>query len=97
MTIDSRGNYTANPENVENIQNFFLARAEEYLTRGEETNLLDLFMGVHSFHKMIVVFCGKKWLEEGGVDMKKTYQMADLTFRSAMRELRRENLTAKEA
>lgn len=88
MTTDAKGNVLVNVEKVEEIVNWLVEKGlESYLTEHEDVQQADVFMAVHNFHKYIVLSIAMQW--ESQVPVNQTLRMADMTFRKAMRELRR--------
>ena len=77
----------ANADNVKEIMEFFLKKTDEYTEMKEgKVDILDLFMGVHSFHKMIVILSAQMWEEKGNMPQDKTFRVADEDFRKAMKD-----------
>lgn len=81
-------NVSARQEVVEDGTKYLADRFIEYVQEHKDITLIDVFMMCHSFHKLIVNDVAARW-ELEGIEASKTYQMADLTFRQAMRDLRR--------
>ena len=90
MTTDTHKEVpSADPEAVTEMVEYFLAGIQDYCEkRGKPTTFLDIFMGVHSFHKAVVFWMSGQW-EAEGTPPEKTIRTADLMFRKAMRDLRR--------
>jgi len=86
MVTGQPKDWVANESQVLGIANFMVDKLNEYL-KEHPTNLKDVFMGVHMFHKRIVVDIAAKMVAEG-IEANRTYRMADTTWRKAMRELK---------
>lgn len=59
----------------------------EYTKEHPEATFADVFMAAHSFHKLVVRGIAVAWGAE--IPPAKTYEMADVTFRKAIRDLKR--------
>lgn len=66
---------------------------DSYLKEHPGTSFIDAFMAMHSAHKIVISNIAANWALQG-VPEEKTYRMADMSFRQAMRELR-SNLPVK--
>lgn len=87
MSDKVKGEIKADQKIVTELTLFMEQGLKTWLKEHPETRLLDVFMAAHSLHKVIIFEVAKRWAMEG-VPEKKTYHMADLTFRRAMRDLR---------
>lgn len=72
-------------EKVVDVTNVLLSAMNEFLA-ANPTSSLDVFMGVHTFHKFVVKDIAIKSMPD--TPFVNTVHMADITFRKAMRELR---------
>lgn len=61
---------------------------KSWMDENPNTRQIDMFMAIHNVHKSIIVAIAKQW--EPGIPANQTLRMADMTWRKAMRELRRE-------
>lgn len=75
----------ANPERVTKASDELLKMIEEYVLENQVT-AIDVFMIAHNIHKRLVTECALRWSTTPQGVMK-TYQMADQTFRKAMKDL----------
>lgn len=78
----------ADMANVVEITNHVLKNLQEYLNE-HPTSLVDLLMGIHSAHKVVVLDIAHKWSNEK-LGQEHVLRMSDMTFRKAMRELKRD-------
>lgn len=78
----------ANIEVVTDLATYLENALGEYCAQHKEIRQIDVFMGAHSFHKLIVRSMAILWGAEG-MNQNQIYRMADMTFRKAMRELRK--------
>lgn len=86
----SEQNIKADGVQVANLTDFLLQEClEPWLQKHPEMTLVDIFMGIHNFHWMMVKTIARSW--EPGVPSHRTYRMADMTFRDAMKRLKRES------
>lgn len=83
-----RADVSADPVQVRKIV-IFLLEAMTLYAKSEEFTLMDAFMGIHSFHKLNVMNTANRWESEGSTPAHQTIYMADVTWRTAMRDLKR--------
>lgn len=86
--IDKQGNVTGNEEKITDLTNHLMDSLDEYL-KENPSSYIDVFMSAHNFHKKIVFNTAVKWLILDKTPLERTYRWADMTFRAAMRELKR--------
>lgn len=87
MATDKHIEVVANFEKVNAMTKVLLDTFNQYLTENPQS-ATDVFMSVHNFHRVLVLNLAKEW-EKEGIPIYQTYRMADMTFRKAMREERR--------
>lgn len=78
----------ANPEVLAKATDDLTAYVEKYFS-DNKIDLATCFMCVHMIHKRLVVKIARVWSINGLAELQ-VYRMADLTFRKAIRELRRD-------
>lgn len=85
----SEQNIQADPVKVAELTDFLINESlEPWLENHRDIRMVDIFMAVHNFHWMTVKSMAMQW--EPGIPSYKTYRMADMTFRDAMKRLKRE-------
>lgn len=85
--INKDGDITGNQEEITKFTNWLLEKIGEYV-KDNQVTLIDAFMTAHNVHKRVVDDIAKRWsIDSFPVD--RTYRLADMTFRQAMRELKR--------
>lgn len=70
---------------IEQFTDAFLKLVGAYAVEMKMTRL-DLFLGIHNLHKLVVVDIAHVWANDSR-PVQKTYDLADKTFHQAMREL----------
>lgn len=81
------GNIKADMAKVNSAVEELLPVITAYMV-SKEMSIVDAIMVVHNVHKIIVKGIAEEW-EKQGIPYEKTLRMADMTFRSSMKELRR--------
>lgn len=76
---------TGDKEAIEMFTDAMLKMIGEY-TKVRPITRLDLFLGVHNLHKLLVVDIAKVWAADS-IPAERTYSLADKQFHQAMREL----------
>ena len=82
-------NLEANPERVSELTARLLTALNLEL-KETQYNAIDVFMAVHSLHKLIVVDMALRWSIDSNISPDKTYRSAELTWRKTMQQLTRE-------
>lgn len=75
------------PVKIQAATDYLIDRFEEY-AKENELSLADVFMCGHNVHKIMVKNVAKRWSLNKMAEVK-SYTMADMTWRQAMRELKR--------
>lgn len=80
---DAKGN----PDQILDLKNFLIDQLEVYV--GEhQIQEINVFMAGHNFHRWIVEDLAKRWAKRGQRE-ELTYRMADMTWRDAIRSMKK--------
>lgn len=82
-------NLEADPQRVSDLTSRLLTALNHEL-KDSQYNAIDVFMAVHSLHKLIVVDMALRWSIESNISPDKTYRSAELTWRKTMQDLTKE-------
>ena len=87
MPVNKEGDVIGNQEEITKFTNWLLNKVGEYLVENN-VSYIDTFLSLHNTHKRIVDDIAKRWAIDG-FSADRTYRLADMTWRKAMRELKR--------
>lgn len=80
---------SGNTELIREMRDYFIEKGiEGWLNEHPDTTQVDMFMAAHNFHKYVVMMVATLW--EENIPKNRTYRLADMTFRDAMKELSRD-------
>ena len=83
----SQKEITADQEKVTAMTKYVMQNGvDAYLMEHKDISLIDCLMVSHNIHKLMVTRIAEQWVKLG-IPAEKTYRMADLTFRKAIRQL----------
>lgn len=77
----------ADADNVRMFTDTMLKLTGMYLAN-EQISVIDVFFGIHNLHKLMVADIATRFASDS-YPAEKTYRLADMQFRKAMRDLKR--------